>query len=714
MASTEILTRLTGAPKQRRFAVVDIEARQWVKPYAVGVLSEGLYRQFDGEGLCIRQSIEYLLRPDFAGFWIYAHNGGNYDFLFFVRELLKPPLRDKYRVELTPVGSTIIRVDIIERVAGQHENNCEDKTCPGCVGKRTRDRLQKWSFLDSAKLMPLPLADVGEAFGITKKVKLGMGYDELSQPENYAVMSHYLETDCKSLYEAVGMMQKRINELGGQIGVTLPATSLDLFRRRFQRRSIYTNRHFIRCPEFRPSEKRPKGVKTESKCIREQPNGPSCLHKFIRRSYFGGPAQIFRTVFVGQQAIVDNAESVHISDPEAREAAGYSRYPLSPEELAAYDPRFPVAKMYDINSHYPGMMLEAMPVGEAMELSELTEAAVFSNAQRFTGIVECDVSIPEDCYLPPLPVAHLGKLMFPAGRLRGTWDASELQLLREVGGKIHCTRRSVWFEQEAIFGEFIHEVWKYRDKSRADWNKGMDWIAKILMNSAYGKYAMKEQRTKVLMRPELHEGMTPIDLESDVWSEDVHLSPQYIVPQLASHIVALARCKLWRLNAEVISQGGRLYYNDTDSLVVAGCDLDTGTELGALKVEATIHRAQFVLPKLYLIETEESNKKKAKEARLRIKSKGMGPGIRLGVDGDDPFDKQLSEEDFRNVTLGGATIHRHRLTKLLEGLRDYAKDKTEFPRVIESTKSVQSAYDKRVVGVPGDAFDTKPLYLQQW
>lgn len=710
MASTNTLTKLTGAPKKHPFAVVDIEAREWVKPYAVGVLCEDVYRQFDGEWSCIRQALEYFLRPDFAGYWIYAHNGGNYDFLFFVRELLRQPLRDKYRVDLTPVGSTIIRVDIIERVAGQHEPGCEDKLCPGCVGKRNKDRLQKWSFLDSAKLMPLPLADVGEAFGITKKVKLSMSYDDLARPENYAVMSHYLETDCKSLYEAITMMQDRINDLGGQIGVTLPATSLDLFRRRFQRRSIYTNRHFLRCPDFNPPETTKK-KKVESKCIKEQPNGPSCLHEFIRRSYFGGPAQIFRTTFVGEKAILDDEASKHITNPDARESEGYARYPLSEVEKAAYDPRFPVARMYDINSHYPGMMMESMPVGEAVELSDLTEQAVYSNAGRFCGVVECDVEIPRDCYLPPLPVNHLGKLMFPAGRLHGTWDVSELELLKEVGGRIVKTYRSVWFEQDSIFGDFITEVYKYRDKSRSDWTKGMDWIAKILMNSAYGKYAMKEQRTKILMRPELHEGMTPIDLESDVWSEDVNLSPSYIVPQLASHIVALARRKLWYLNAEVVNQGGRLYYNDTDSLVVAGVEMDTGPGLGALKVEATIHRAQFVLPKLYLVETDETNKNKLKQAHLRIKSKGMGPGIRLGVEGDDPFDKQLSEEDFRNVTMQGAVITRHRLTKLLEGLRDYAKEKTEFPRVIETTKSIKSAYDKRIVK---EDFDTEPLYLEQW
>jgi hypothetical protein len=710
MGAMEILHRLTGAPKPHKFAVFDIEAREWVKPYAVGVLCEGVYRQFDGEGSCIRQAIEYFLRPDFAGFWIYAHNGGNYDFLFFVRELLKQPLRDKYRVDLTPVGSTIIRIDVIERVSGQHEADCEDKQCPGCVGKRTGDRLQKWSFLDSAKLMPLPLADIGEAFGITKKVKLSMSYDDLARPENHEVMSHYLQTDCKSLYEAVGLMQEKINALGGQIGVTLPATSLDLFRRRFQKRSIHTNRHWLRCPEFSPPVTKGK-KKPADRCIKETPDGPSCLHEFIRRSYFGGPAQIFRMLFVGKQAIEADEASKGITDPDEREASGFSRYPLTDTEKAAYDPRFPVARMYDINSHYPGMMLEAMPTGAAIELEGLTEDAIFRNGLGFVGIVECDVEIPRDCYLPPLPVTHQGKLMFPAGKLHGTWDVVELELLKAVGGRIVKSYRSVWFEKECIFGQFVHEMYKWRDKSRPEWNKALDWIAKILLNAAYGKYAMKELRTRVLMRPELHAGMKPIDLESDVWEEDVHLSPAYIVPQLASHIVALARRKLWCLNSEVIAAGGRLYYNDTDSLVVAGVEMDTGTTIGGLKVEATIHRAQFVLPKLYLVETDETNKNKLKQARLRIKSKGMGPGIRLGIEGDDPFDKQLSEEDFRNVTMNGAVITRHRLTKLLEGLRDYAKEKTEFPRVIESTKSIKSAYDKRKV--LGD-FNTKPLYLEQW
>lgn len=709
MPELETLKRLSGAPEPRSFCVVDIEARNWVEPYAVGFFDGLDYQQFDGFGRCIRAFLDGVLRSEFAGKWIYAHNGGNYDFLFLMREILRLDYRHKYRVEITPTGSTIIRLDVIAIVEGKHEKGCADAKCQGCEPIKDRKKKpQRWSFLDSAKLMPLPLADLGETFGITKKIKLQMSYNALALPQNHAIMSNYLKTDCVSLYQAIDLMQRRINDLGGQIGVTLPATSLDLYRRRFQYRDVFVNRHWINCPEYRVE---PKDQRSDRCIVADKTNESSCMHEYIRKAYFGGPAQIFRTTFVGAKAIERDNEARQFQTEGERVKHGLPRYLLTDEERSSFDLRFPVAKMYDINSHYPACMLEPMPVGEAIEFTDLPEQSIYSNAMNFVGIVEADVEIPGDCYLPPLPVEHEGKLMFPAGRLRGVWDAQELRLLPLVGGRINKTYRSVWFEQEPIFVDFIREIYKLRDKSQADWNKGLDWLAKILMNSAYGKYAMRVLRTMVLVRPEAHEGMTPLDFDSDVWSEDVMIAPNYIVPQLAVHIVALARCRLWKLNNRVITEGGRLYYNDTDSLVCSGIELPVGPGLGALKLESTIHRAQFVLPKLYLVETEEADKKKTEEAHLRIKSKGMGPGIRIDEEGDDPLAKQLSEEEFVKVTREGGEVVRHRLTKLAEGLRDYAKSKLEFPRIIESTKSIQSAYDKRTMR--GD-FDTEPLYLSHW
>jgi hypothetical protein len=163
---------------------------------------------------------------------------------------------------------------------------------------------------------------------------------------------------------------------------------------------------------------------------------------------------------------------------------------------------------------------------------------------------------------------------------------------------------------------------------------------------------------------------------------------------------------LWEIDNRVLQSGGRLYYGDTDSLICSGAELETGGDLGALKHEATIIRGEFVLPKLYLIETEEKNEDKQLEPELKIKSKGLGPGIRIGEAGDDPYDGQLSEKDFFDLIRNGVPIQRHRISKLKESLNEYAKKATSFPRIISSPKAMQSEYDKRSVK---DDFDTKPL-----
>lgn len=672
-----ILRRLGGEVKVRKFSVLDIEARQWVHPYAVGFYDGTDYVDFvRDDGLCIGMALEYILRPERNGHWIYAHNGGNYDFLFLIKALLTDEkLKRKYLIDLTPIGSTIIRMDVSERKPDKHNVGCVDPQCRGCGTGGDGPRM-KWSFIDSARLMPLPLKDLGETFGITKKVELEMSYDDLAKEENRATMKHYLQTDCVSLYEALGKMQTTINNLGGQLGVTLPSTALDVFRRKFLREDISTNRHWRKCPEHGQTQK--KGVEEVCK---------GCMHEFIREAYFGGRSEIFRMKFAAYLAEIG-------------------------DEWASKKVKIDKALMYDFNSHYPNCMLSAMPTGEAIELEGLNEQAIYENAKQYTGIVECDVEIPDDCYLPPLPVRHEGKLIFPTGKLRGVWDAAELALLPLVGGRILETRRSLWFENTPVFNRFVKTLYKFRDKRSPTWTKGMDFVAKILLNSAYGKFAMKENRSRILVHPDSPTGLKCIDLECDVWQDEVHVSPSYIVPQLSVHVTALARVGLWKSLKYVLDHGGRIYYTDTDSVVCSGVELPTSGELGGLKLEAKITRAEFVLPKLYLIETEEADGKKKRESHLKIKAKGMGPGIRVSEAGDDELNKQLSEKEFIDLVTKGVPIQRHRLSKLREGLRDFSSKALSFPRVVHSPKKIQSEYDKRTVDI--QTWDTLPLRLEQF
>lgn len=648
----DILRRMSGKPRARRFATIDIEATDWVKPYAVGFYDGREYQDWIGSD-CIEKALNFVLQPKYVGYWIYAHNGGNYDFTFFLRRLLSRSMERRFKTEITPLGSCMFRLDVYEY----------DKD--GDKRHTAKDWKVKWTFIDSARLMPIKLSELGDTFGITKKVELKMSYNELARPENRELMRHYLKTDNVSLYQAIDKIQTIINDLGGQIGPTLPSTSLDLFRRRFQKDDIYTNRHFLECKDYGQKNK-------DAEC-------KGCGHAFIREAYFGGRSEIFRM-----------------------------QYRPSPGHEEAY--------LYDVNSMYPACMLEPMPIGSGILMEGMTEKQVYDNALMKTGIVDCDVYIPEDCYLPPLPVVEKdkhgkrkGKLIFPVGYFSGTWDTAELCLLKKVGGKILRTRRSMWFDEATIFTRFVKTIYKYRDKSLPTWNKGMDWIAKILLNAAYGKFAMRENRSRFVIHPDDVENLTPIDFTADIWEEDVEMSASYIVPQLAVHITALARRQLWTILSGIVADGGRIYYCDTDSVVCSGVKLPTSKELGALKLENVITRAEFVLPKLYLIETQEESKKKRAETHLKVKAKGMGPGIRVNEDGDDSLDGQLSEKEFFDLVKNGVPIQRHRMTKFREALSGYLKKATEFPRVIASPKQLQSKYDKRIVL---DDLNTEPIKLR--
>lgn len=643
----DLLKPLRAKPKQRTIATIDIETRQWIHPYAVGFYDGTEYKDFLGDD-CIEKALLYVLQPKYIGFWIYAHNGGNFDFTFFLRTLLSKRMERRFKTEITPIGSCMFRLDVYAL----------DKD--GDKKSTAKHKKVKWTFIDSARLMPIRLNDLGETFGIGKKVELAMSYDDLAKPENRQLMQSYLKQDCVLLYKAVDKIQQTINKLGGQVGPTLPSTSLDLFRRRFLRDEIYTNRHFVECPDY--------GKKPERSTCH------GCGHDFIRQAYYGGRAEIFRMRFTPTR-------------------------------------EHPKAFLYDVNSMYPACMLESMPVGPGTvaEGEGVNEEFVYRNAKLKTGIVECDVYIPETCYIPPLPIkAKGGKLIFPVGKFRGTWDTAELTLLREVGGRILKVHKSVWFDEATIFTRFVRSIYVYRDKSQPAWNKGMDWIAKILLNAAYGKFAMREERSRFIIHPDEIDGLTPIDFNADIWSEGVRVTPSYIVPQLAVHITALARRQLWSILSDVVKQGGRIYYCDTDSVVCSGVELPTGKQLGALKLENTITRAEFVLPKLYLIETEETSGKKKREKNLKVKAKGMGPGIRVGEAGEDELDGQLTEREFHDLVKNGVPIQRHRMTKFREALSDFVKKKMEFPRIIPSPKQIQSQYDKRTVL---DDFDTVPIKM---
>ena len=247
---------------------------------------------------------------------------------------------------------------------------------------------------------------------------------------------------------------------------------------------------------------------------------------------------------------------------------------------------------YDINSSYVAAMAETMPVGDRIVIENPTELD-WRMHKSFVGFVECTVHIPEDCAVPPLPYrADSGKLIFPVGEFAGTWDTEELSLLLDdsVRGEITSIKKVVWFGRKKVFHGMVKELWRLRDKSQADYDEGLSALAKLMGNSLYGKFGMKEERQAIVIAQKTglrgecfvcgEKAISPKDQicalcvkskpatnenDCDVWYQAKHISAPYIIPHIAAHITSLARVRIWRFMMAAHKAGGTLYYTDTDS-----------------------------------------------------------------------------------------------------------------------------------------------------
>jgi hypothetical protein len=367
-------------------------------------------------------------------------------------------------------------------------------------------------------------------------------------------------------------------------------------------------------------------------------------HKLAREAYYGGRTEVFRRKFDGPG-------------------------------MLCYG---------DVNSMYPWAMCGDAPVGDATTIRGSCDWEYLSRCRA--GIVEATVYVPESSYVPPLPVRHGGKLVFPVGTFKGAWHADELRCLLECGGSVVKQHRSVWYSTADAFTGFVEALYLYRDKSRLGYDEGLAFIAKLLLNSFYGKFGTQTERQMILGGfPDNAEGrrLTPFDPDNDIWTEATECHASYIIPQVAGWVTARARARLWRALYQVHRSGGDLYYCDTDS-IISTHDWGNATKLGEIKRECWITQADFAAPKLYLYETPEG---------VKVRAKGFS---RFGG-------SQVTPDQYRALT-GGEAYQASRLGKAKALLRGADCG------VVEVTKRLREAYSKRILL---DCGNTKPIMIGQ-
>jgi DNA polymerase type B, organellar and viral len=185
------------------------------------------------------------------------------------------------------------------------------------------------------------------------------------------------------------------------------------------------------------------------------------------------------------------------------------------------------------------------------------------------------------------------------------------------------------FDKKVIFKEYVDKMYSLRLLyPKTD---PMNLIAKLLMNSLYGKFGMNTEKTKVeIYNTDKSEELAVLNNTLEVWGEAVsdHIT-------IGNHIVIVRKnLSIVKYNededlfygsdinvgiASMITAGARmhmtqfknrsdynLYYTDTDSVVVdrpLQQDM-VGDSLGQLKLEHEIEKAVFIAPKVYGFLTE--------------------------------------------------------------------------------------------------------------
>jgi hypothetical protein len=241
---------------------------------------------------------------------------------------------------------------------------------------------------------------------------------------------------------------------------------------------------------------------------------------------------------------------------------------------------------YDVNSMYPYVMREELPVQYVAESRLLKE--------NYFGFVDAEITVP-DCYIPILPVRK-DKLYFPIGKLRGVWTNQELFIAENFGCKIQKIFKAVYFRTASILKEFVTKLYNVKKTSE----EPARTIAKYLLNSFYGKFGQNPVKKVYVTLKDAPAGSTPIlrpDGHPSGFAYYERTSDAaYLLPHISSAVTSKARLHLLsQLNNDI-------YYCDTDSVFTTNT-LVTGKEIGEWSLVGQ-GECQFYQPKLYKFKGE--------------------------------------------------------------------------------------------------------------
>lgn len=273
-------------------------------------------------------------------------------------------------------------------------------------------------------------------------------------------------------------------------------------------------------------------------------------------------------------------------------------------------------KVFDVNSMFPGVMYyNYLPYGSPVYTETLPKYGTLWIGRVYIGHAKV-----KNNYIPTIQIKggryidteYLEEVTDQILTLTNIdyqlmLDHYKISDLRFIDG--YCFKK-----QTGLFKTYI-DKWKEVKETNTG---ALRYIAKLMMNSLYGKFGLNPHRLS--LAPILEDGILRF-----IDDKDEFIAPVYV--PMASFITAYARDNIIRNGQKVFRN---LCYIDTDSIhMLDGCQIpfeQHPTKLGAYKLESTFDRAKYIRAKTY-IEGNGDN--------IDIKCAGMPEKVKATVKWDD-------------------------------------------------------------------------------
>jgi len=347
-------------------------------------------------------------------------------------------------------------------------------------------------------------------------------------------------------------------------------------------------------------------------------------------------------------------------------------------------------RSYDVNSLYPSVMIKPLPCGQPVYVNN-------PDLSNFYGFLRCTVEIPKDTPYPTLPYRKNNLIIFPTGTFTGMWFSEEIRYAISKGARVIKTHWGISFDSSTeLFKDQIELLNKIKVlySQKETFNSSKREIAKLLMNSLYGRFGLRyldevchiyddcdtarihliykvnkvipfEDGSELIIHSRLPR-LDSINLIDPNASELDSLKSEINIYQntnvaIAAAITAYARILINDYKYHINNLGGEVAYSDTDSLVCnrdLSDDLVSGTKLGLMKLEREPTKGIFIAPKLYY---QEYTKNGAVETY--IKNKG--------------YSLSLTRADFERLYNGETiTLTQTKMFKVTESQKIELRDVT--------------------------------------